>query len=70
MIVYSMEGCGKCEYIKARLAQAHIPYYEAWEDVAREKGIVNFPVVEHDGEMMNFSETCKWLREMERGKEG
>lgn len=60
--LYSI-GCPKCNVLKRKLDENNIEYeYITDENVMREKGIEILPVLEVDGEMLNYSGAAKWLK--------
>lgn len=62
VILYSTH-CPQCEILEEKLQVKNIPYTEV-NDVALmlNKGIKNVPVLEVDGEMMDFLKACEWVK--------
>lgn len=56
--------CPQCRVLEAKLNQKHIDY-EIITDVEemREMGIKSAPALEVDGQILNFSQAIKWVRE-------
>lgn len=72
--VYTLEGCGKCEIIKKKMASMGIKFKivdcSANPGIARIKGYKFFPVVElGSGEdvdrAMPYAQAAEWLREQD-----
>lgn len=61
IILYSTD-CPKCKILKQKLDEKNINY-ETYKDakVMLSKGIKSAPMLEIDGEMMNFNEAIKWI---------
>ena len=57
-------GCGKCVILEKKLNEAGIDY-KICEDqkIMEEKGFDFMPVLEVDGQIMNFGEAVKWVNE-------
>ncbi len=62
--VYSLPTCGMCKLLKRELDSRSIKY-EVCEDVQEmeSKGISNVPMMEVDGELLNFQNAMKYLKE-------
>lgn len=61
IILYST-GCPKCKILKERLNAANISFVEISDrDTILQKGIDVVPVLEIDGERINFSEAILWI---------
>lgn len=65
MILYS-SGCPRCEILKKKL-DAKGFQYDIFNDIDKmiEMGIETVPVLEVDGEMLNYAEAIKWINEKE-----
>ena len=60
-ILYST-GCPKCKVLKSKLDDKNIDYIVIDDiDEIMSKGIDSVPVLEVNGEMMNFKESMKWV---------
>ena len=56
IVLYST-GCPKCRVLETKLKAKGIGYAEINDvDVMEAKGIMNLPMLEVDGEILNFSE--------------
>lgn len=55
--------CPQCEILEEKLQVKNIPYTEV-NDVTlmSNKGIKNVPVLEVNGEMMDFLKACEWVK--------
>ena len=52
-----------CKVLKTKLGQANIEYTEITDVMQmKEKGLKAAPMLEVDGEFMNFSQSIAWLR--------
>ncbi len=56
--------CPKCKILKAKLEQKNIQY-ETISDIETmiEKGLFTVPVLEVDGDVMDFMAATKWVNE-------
>ena len=64
MITLYSTGCPQCNVLEKKLDSAHIQYVVD-EDVATmiAKGFQSAPMLEVDGEIMNFVEAVRWVNE-------
>ena len=64
MIVVYSTGCPKCGVLERKLNEKGISY-EMCPDVDKMLGlgITSVPVLDVDGEMMDFQEAVKWINE-------
>jgi glutaredoxin len=63
IILYST-GCPKCRVLEAKLKQKGIQYEEVNDmDIMTEKGFMSVPVLEVNGDTMNFTEANNWINE-------
>ncbi len=63
VVLYST-GCPRCNVLKAKLANKNIEYKEVNdEEYMLSIGLDEMPVLEVDGNRMNFGEANKWLNE-------
>ena len=63
VILYST-GCPRCEVLKSKLASKNIEYKEVTnEEYMLSIGLDEMPVLEVDGNRMNFGEANKWINE-------
>jgi len=61
IILYS-NGCLKCKILKQKLDQKQVIYEECNDiDIMMEKKFMSMPILQVDGEIMNFNEAIKWL---------
>lgn len=64
MITLFTIDCPKCKILEKKLEQAGIEYEACRDrDVLTSKGFDFMPVLEVDGQTMNFSEAVKWVNE-------
>ena len=64
MITLYTIDCPKCKILEKKLEQANIEY-ETCKDtnIMAEKGFDFMPVLDVDGQVMNFGEAVKWVNE-------
>ena len=62
MITLYTIDCPKCKILEKKLEQANIEY-ETCKDtnIMTEKGFDFMPVLDADGQVMNFGEAVKWV---------
>lgn len=54
--------CPKCNVLKKKLKTKNIEYEEVNDvEVMKEKGYLTVPVLEVDGESMNFKKASDWI---------
>ena len=64
IILYS-NHCPKCKILKMKLDEKKVVYEECNDmDIMMEKNFMSVPVLEVDGEIMNFNEAIKWVKEI------
>lgn len=64
MIKLYSTGCPKCEVIKKKLEAKNIKYIECGDvEEMKARGIRFLPVIEVDGQLLEFSEANKWINE-------
>lgn len=62
MIFYSND-CPKCKILKAKLDQKNIAYETCSDmDVMIDKGFNSMPILEIDGEILNYLEAVNWAK--------
>lgn len=62
IILYSTH-CPQCEILEDKLQTKNIQYTEITDvSLMLNKGIKNVPVLEVNGEMMNFLKACEWVK--------
>lgn len=63
IVMYS-SGCPRCKTLKKKLDDAGIQY-ETFTDVQKmiDMGFTDVPVLEVDGQRMQFADAIKWVRE-------
>lgn len=63
VILYTT-GCPKCKVLEAKLKQKEIDYEEVSDiSVMVNMGFMSVPILEVDGEIMNFTEANTWINE-------
>lgn len=62
-ILYSAPGCPQCMMLEEMLKRNHIPYVKCadMDKAIQEKGITAIPMLEADGEMMNYFSAFQWV---------
>lgn len=66
MTLYTTQTCPKCRVIKIKLEQAGIEYNISQdEDKMRKLGIQQVPILEKDGELLDFSDILDYIAEVE-----
>lgn len=64
MVKLYTTGCPKCRVLEEKLDGKKIDYVEETSQVnMRARGITKVPVLEVDGEMMEFYDAVKWVNE-------
>ena len=64
VILYSTD-CPKCSVLETKLNQKNIEYKTIRDiDLMVEKGFMNMPVLEVNGEVMEFKEAVRWVNEV------
>lgn len=63
MVVLYSTNCPKCKVLKTKMEQANIEYVEVTDiSIMTEKGFIEAPMLEIDGEFMNFSQALTWIK--------
>jgi glutaredoxin len=63
--IYSTPTCPKCRILKNKFDEFGIEYVECQDvDVMQDKGFVSVPMIDMDGNIMNFADAIKWINEM------
>lgn len=66
MITLYSTGCPQCSVLKIKLDNAGIKYNISDNiDAVIEKGFMSMPVLDVDGEFMDFMTAIKWIRNKE-----
>lgn len=61
IILYST-GCPKCKILETKMSQKNINYEVNNDvDLMQEKGFTTLPMLDIDGEMMDFGSAVKWV---------
>lgn len=64
MIVFYSTHCPKCRVLKQKLDEKHIAYDVVTDtDYMLSNGILTVPVLEIDGNRMDFNTAVKWVNE-------
>ena len=63
IVMYS-SGCPRCKTLKKKLDDAGVQY-ETFTDIQKmiDMGFTDVPVLEVDGQRMQFTDAIKWVRE-------
>lgn len=66
VVLYS-SGCPKCSVLKNKLIKAGI-IYETFDDIDEmiKMGFTTVPMLEVDGNRMNFKEAVEWIKKGEK----
>ena len=68
MITLYSTGCPKCRVIETKLEQKGIEYQVSNDiDILVEKGFISVPVLDVDGDFMDFTKANKWINEQKGG---
>ena len=66
IILYST-GCPKCQVLKSKMEQRGISYTEVNDlTIMESKGILNVPVIEVDGLLMEFKEANNYINSIQQ----
>ena len=62
MVILYSTGCPKCQVLKSKLDSKNISY-ELFDnkDNMIDKGFTNVPILEVDGEIMDFKRAVEWI---------
>ena len=61
LVLYST-GCPRCIVLKKKLQQKRLEYKEVNDiNIMEEKGIMSVPVLEVNGECMEFKDAVNWV---------
>ena len=61
-VVLFSTHCPRCNVLEKKLQQKNISYEEVNDvDIMEEKGYLSVPVLEVDGEIMNFAAANTWI---------
>ena len=64
MIKLYSTHCPKCKVLEIKLKQKNIEYEECNNvDEMLSKGVMTVPILEVDGEMLDFGKAVKWVNE-------
>ena len=64
IILYST-GCPKCNILTKKLDEKHLDYKTIDDEkLMLEKGLIEVPWLEVDGNMMNFPTAVKWVNNL------
>lgn len=67
VILYST-GCPKCKVLEAKLDSKKIKYNVVSDvSIMESKGFMSVPMLEINGEVMNFKKAVDWINEYEEG---
>ena len=65
IVLYSTH-CPRCVVLEKKLKQKGIDYNEVNDvSIMEEKGFLEVPVLEADGEIMNFKEANDWINKLD-----
>ena len=63
-VVLYTTGCPKCVILEKKMAQKGIEYTQETDvDLMTEKGFMSLPMLEVDGNVMDFGAAVRWLNE-------
>ena len=64
--IYSQPNCPKCKILKDALKDKHIEYIECSDlEEIKKKNIIYIPVLEIDGQLLDFPKAFNWIKEQE-----
>lgn len=64
MVILYSTGCPKCTVLSRKLEQKNVKYEVCSNiDIMKEKGFMSLPILEVDGETMDFQTAIKWVKE-------
>lgn len=64
MVILYSTHCPKCKILETKLKQKNIHYEECNDvDDMLSKGIQSVPMLEIDGELLDFGKAVKWVNE-------
>ena len=65
-IVLFSTKCPRCNVLEKKLQQKNISYEEVNDvDIMEEKGFLTAPMLEVDGEIMDFKEANDWINKLD-----
>lgn len=68
VVLYST-GCAKCRMLEAKLNVRKIKYQTVTDvDVMESKGFMSVPMLEVDGEVMNYGMATDWINRLKEDK--
>lgn len=64
--MYSQPNCPKCKILKDALKDKRIEYVECSDsEEIKKKNIIYIPVLEVDGQLLDFPKAFNWIKEQE-----
>lgn len=64
MVTIYSTGCPKCKILETKLNQKNVNYNVIDDtDVMVDKGFQSLPMLEVDGELMDFGDAVRWVNE-------
>lgn len=64
--IYSQPNCPKCKILKNALKDKYIEYIECSDlEEIKKKNIIYIPVLEIDGQLLDFPKAFNWIKEQE-----
>lgn len=68
VVLYST-GCAKCRVLEAKLKAKKIEYKEVTDmNIMESKGFMSAPMLEVDGETMNFTGATEWINKLKENE--
>lgn len=65
MVTIYSTGCPKCKILETKLNQKNVNYNVIDDtDVMVDKGFQSLPMLEVDGELMDFGDAVRWVNEL------
>lgn len=65
MVTIYSTGCPKCKILETKLNQKNVNYNVVDDtDVMVDKGFQSLPMLEVDGELMDFGDAVRWVNEL------
>lgn len=64
-VIYTQANCPKCKILKKKLDDKNVQYTECSDvNILVSKGVEFTPMLEVDGDIMNYSAAVKWVNEV------
>ena len=65
LITLYSTNCPKCKMLEAKLKSKNLEYNEVTDmDTLLDKGFMSMPMLEVDGDIMNYKQAIDWVNEL------